>query len=224
MNWVISVGKHEQKKPVKSKAKKSMIWIVLIVIAGIAAAIVLVSAFSGEEAASPQETLPVEQEQSAAIVDTEVPAVPTEEPTESDKPTEPEKPKRKELTVDSVEQLDNVMVVNTSYGTVRYPFAFSDLIELSAVNREEQSSLEWYVLIGQSKYPMFTIVFNGEDGELLGAMAVEADKPAEPVYMQFFPADDRLEGSDIVTVSAVQEILNDVIASLEDNETFTAAE
>ena len=59
---------------------------------------------------------------------------------------------------------------------------------------------------------------------MLGTIAVEADKPVEPVYMQFFPADDKLEGADIETFSAVQEILNDVIASLEDNETFTAAE
>ncbi len=214
------MGKHEKKKPGKHVAKNNRIWIVILVVVLIAVLVISV-VFLGDKEPSDQVGMPAEQKQDIDRIET---VVHTPTPTDNTEKTEQAEVTRKELTIDSVEQSDNMMIVNTSYGAMRYPYAFSDLVEIAAVNKEEQSSLEWYVLLGESKYLMFTVTFNGIDGTLLGTMAVENGKPAEPVYMQFFSADDQLEGADLETFSAVQEILNDVIVSLEDNAGFAAAE
>ena len=218
------MGKHELKKPDKSIAKKSRFRLVIAVVGLIAVLAITIISLGNKEIPA-QGTIPVEQNQEAKPIETEIhTAAPIETEMHIAEPIEQTKTPRKELVINSVEQQDNMLVVNTSYGTVRYPFAFSDLIEIIAANQEEQSFLEWYVLLGESKYQLFTITFNGTDGVLLGTMVVENGKSAEPVYMQFFAADEKLEGAELETFSAVQEILNDVIMSLEDNEGFTAAE
>lgn len=220
---MIALGKHEQKKTIKPMCKKNYIWIIIALIAVLVAVLAIVIIPSGDEEVPAQETMPAEQKQDIAPTP-DIDPIPVETPVQTAVPTEQPKPSRKELTIDSVEQRDSMVVVNTSYGAIRYPFAFSDLIEIVVANQEEQSSLEWYLLLEEAKYPLFSITFNGSDGVLIGEMAVENGEAAEPVYMQFFAADDELEEADIETFYAVQEILNDVIMSLEDNEEFTAAE
>lgn len=208
------MGKYESPKPAKAVGQKKK-WIIVIFMAIVVVALALVAMFLGGKGTSAQETLPTEQEQVSNATEAVIQTVPA---------TEATVPTRKELTIDSVEQQNDMMVLKTSYGTVKYSFAFSDLIEIVATNQDTQAALEWFVLVGEEKYPLFTISFNGSEGELLGTMVVEADKPAEQVRMLFFAADGNLEDAELQTFYAAQEVLNNVIASLTDNETFTVAE
>ena len=211
------MGKYERKKPAKARRKKNWILPIVLIIAVLILA--AVAMLPGEKEKPSLETAPTER--------TEAPATPeqdTQTAPEAAPETEVTEPARKELTVESEEQQDTVMAVQTSYGTVKYPFAFSDLIEVTAVNGDSQAALEWYALIGEEKYPIFTITFNGSEGDLIGTMEIEVDRTAEPVHMVFFAADGKLEGSDLNTFYVAQEVVNDVIASLAENEAFAAAQ
>lgn len=201
------MGKYERKAPAKVKRKKNSIYVVLL------AVVVLILAVVAIGLGEMRGDLPAEQN-----------PVSTEGNSQTDSATEVTLPARKELTIDSLEQQGDMMVLKTSYGTMKYPFAFSDLVEVEAVNREMQASLEWFALIGEEEYPIFTLTFNGNDGEMIGTMVIDADKPAEQVCMLFFTADEKLEEAELQTFYAVQEIINDVIASLPDNEEYTVAD
>lgn len=210
------MGKYERKKPAKARKKKSWIFVVLLAVAVVLLAVVAM--LPGVKGNHHQDTFPTEQAEVPVTQEGVGQTVP-----ESVPETEVTEPARKELTIESVQQQDAMMVLQTSYGTMKYSFAFSDLIEAVAINGNSQAALEWYVHIGEADYLLFTITFNGSEGELLGTMVIEADQPAEPVHMVFCAADEKLEDSGLQTFYAAQEVVNDVIASLAENEAFTAA-
>ena len=53
----------------------------------------------------------------------------------------------KELKIDSVQEQENQVLVQTSYGTVCFPFAFSDVIQAEAKNLGSVTALCFYAKI-----------------------------------------------------------------------------
>ena len=127
--------------------------------------------------------------------------------------------KMKELLVQSVtEQKDTVLVV-TTYGTVKYPYAFSDLISVEAETFENHAVLEFGAMIDGTVHKLYTLIFNGEEGTMVGTLPVDGETYV--VTVQFHDASGIGDNS-MVTFYAAQETFNDVVNSLSENEGFTA--
>ena len=124
---------------------------------------------------------------------------------------------------ESVEDGDAV-VVSTTYGSVRYPFAFSDLIHFVAENDADHAMLEFTADIDDVEAPLYTIVFNGQEGILLGSMSIPDSEEPVPVYAELHAPEEELEEGDLATFYAAQETFNDVVVSLGENEGFMPAE
>lgn len=124
-----------------------------------------------------------------------------------------------ELTVDSIEEQGDAVIVTTSYGTVKYPYAFSDVIAVSTENEENSARLIFSVLIGTEEFPSYTLIFNGTEGILIGSVAIGGENSAVPVYVEFHEAGNL--GEEMAgTFNAVQETFNDVLTSLCENGNF----
>lgn len=135
-----------------------------------------------------------------------------------------EAPARWELVVESVEDQENVVVVTTSVGQIKYPFAFADLIQVKAMNEETVASLEFAALISGSEYPLYALHFGGSEGIALGTMEIAGEEEPRTVYAEFYSAEEAALGEHIGTFRAVQETFNDVVASLSDIPGFVSAQ
>lgn len=128
-----------------------------------------------------------------------------------------------ELAVESVEDQENNVVVTTSAGQIKYPFAFADLIQVKATNEETVASLEFSALIAGEEYPLYALYFGDGEGIALGTMEIPEEGEPRHVYAAFYPADEASLGDNLGTFHAVQETFNDVVASLNENQSFVQA-
>lgn len=128
-----------------------------------------------------------------------------------------------ELTVLSTEEQGDMMVVTTSFGQVKYPFAFGDLIQVKAVTDGGVAALEFSALISGEEYPAYAIRFGSGEGIVLGTLEVPGEAEVRMVSAEIYPADAAL-GDKANTFYAVQESFNDVVASLSENQGFVKAE
>lgn len=162
-----------------------------------------------QEATEPAETVAVTQPQTEEV------AVP--ETTQA--PTEPVK-----LAIDVIEEQGDMMVVETTYCQLKYPFAFGDLIEVECINSGDTEALVFSVKLDLSSYRMFTITFGQTEGILLGTLLTPNAEEPVPVYADLGQIDENLPENFVNTFYAAQESFNDVIGALMENENFTAAE
>lgn len=123
------------------------------------------------------------------------------------------------LVIESVEEQGDQMVVSTSYCQVKYPYAFSDLIQVEAVNEEKGAALVFFSVIEGVRTDLYTISFGGTADIQLGTLKVGADTVA--VRAQICKADEKLDQELQYVFVAAQETFNDVVASLSENSSFT---
>lgn len=128
-----------------------------------------------------------------------------------------------ELRVESLEEVEDQVIVKTSYCEVRYPFAFSDVILVTAENQPESARLLFCASVNDAEYPMFSIIFGGTEGIPVGTLTLD-DGTVLSVTAQVFAADESLEPDTLHTFYAAQETLNDVISSLMDVKGFVPAQ
>lgn len=121
------------------------------------------------------------------------------------------------------DQKAQVVVISTSYGTVKYPFAFSDLIRVYAENQEDRAVLKFCAWLNNTEYPLYSLIFDGDEGFPVGELT-RKDGTAISVTVQFFEADPAMDADEMQSFYAVQETVNDVIQSLAENKHFTAAQ
>lgn len=126
----------------------------------------------------------------------------------------------KELNIQSITEQEDTMVVLTTYGTVKYPFAFSDILSVEAKNFDSYASLEFSVLIDEKSVLLYALLFNGTEGMPVGTLQVDGE--TYEVTSQLYDAED-VSDDDMVTIYAVQETFNDVLSSLSENSGYTAA-
>lgn len=103
------------------------------------------------------------------------------------------------------------VVVETSYCTVKYPFAFSDVVKVEAVEGGEYTALRFFAVTGSGEHPAFDLEFFGGSGTELGSMEIEGGTAR--VSVSFHEPEGFGEGEES-TFYAVQEIFNDVLQSL----------
>lgn len=197
------MGKYEKNRSVRSWKKKKCIAIIVALLVCIILIVGLVKRLWNSEGDSALTLEPSENDTMEEI---------TEDPGTS----------HLEFLIYSVEQEQDMMVVSTSYGQMRYPFAFSDLLMINPVNQMNNSSAEFCMRLNDQEYRAFEIIFNGEEGNLIGHIELEKDMPAEPVYGVFYAPDESIAEGDLSTFYAVQEIFNDIVRSLGENENFIA--
>ena len=125
------------------------------------------------------------------------------------------------LLVQSVEEQGDVVLVKTTYCTLAYPFAFSDLIRIETQTFEKDAQMVFSAFVGEEEVKLYTLYFNRAVGIPLGTLTVDGVKyvvTAEIHDLVYANEDNRL------TYQAAQETFNDVAMSLEENEHFQAAQ
>ncbi len=122
-----------------------------------------------------------------------------------------------DLSILSTTESDEWVTVETSFLTIRYPFAFSDVIEVDVYNDGLVSQLRFYANIDEKKILDYVIYFNSNEGMPCGTLKREKEIP---VSVEFITAPDDLSEDWLNTFYAVQETFNDVLLSMEGNEKF----
>ena len=125
------------------------------------------------------------------------------------------------LLVESVEEQGDVVVVKTTYCTLEYPFAFSDLIRIEADGFGNYAQMVFSAFVGEEEVKLYTLYFNRAVGIPLGNLTVDGVEytvTAEIHDLVYANEDNRL------TYQAAQETFNDVAMSLEKNGNFRAAQ
>lgn len=136
-------------------------------------------------------------------------------------PTDPERTQIRELTVGSMERDAETMVVQTSYMPVEFPYAFSDLIQVQAVNQDKQAALEFSARIDGADRTLYTVWFNAEVGQRVGSFDLQDGEKPVQVTVVFYEPDAELQGDHRITYYATQETVNDVLTSMEKDEHFS---
>jgi len=126
------------------------------------------------------------------------------------------------LSLKEYREQDELVELVTTYGTISYPYAFSDLIEEEFIDEPERKAIEFFAALGGTRYPVYTVSFTGGGSIPLGTLRLgEADCE---VTADINEASASLEGDDLVSFRAAQETFNDVWASMTANENFTPAQ
>lgn len=123
------------------------------------------------------------------------------------------------LSIMSITENGEWRVLDTTYGKLRYPFAFSDIIEVEAFNEGALSELRFYAKIEGKKMLNYTIHFNDNEGIACGTLKL---KDEIPVSVVFEDAPEGLKEDWLSTFYAVQETFNDVLKSMEENKKFSS--
>lgn len=117
----------------------------------------------------------------------------------------------KELTVGQFVREQETMVVRTSYLDVAFPYAFSDLIGVEAVNEQTAAGLTFTVTINKETHKLYTLWFNSDAGETAGSFDLEDGYEPARVSVAFYKPDSRFKEDDRTTFFAAQETINDVL-------------
>lgn len=117
------------------------------------------------------------------------------------------------FSVDMKEQ-DDVIEVSTIFGTLTYPSAFSDVIQVYAEQIEEVSKLKFVGIIGEEQLGLFDICYGGTSGDFVKQIILE-DGTTMNVYIILYDLPENMSEDDFNTFCAAQEIVNDIVTSIE---------
>jgi hypothetical protein len=137
--------------------------------------------------------------------------------------TQVTQPSEKILTVKSVEEQGNMIVVYTNYCQIKYPYAFADLINVEAINSNEKTSLLFTVLLDGKKMNIYELTFGGEGSISVGEITLIPGQAPVNVYATFYESGTDLNEDMRIAFFAAQETFNDVAASLGENMNFVPA-
>lgn len=127
------------------------------------------------------------------------------------------------LSADVQEQqgeLENeVMEIETSYGTLSYPEQWKDCLDVEQEESEDGVQLIFQAEIEDELYPLFEITIGEGDGEAVGVIQDE-DGVSRDVYVKILENEDLEDLSDeeIDRIYAMKEGINDVLDHLADKE------
>ena len=122
------------------------------------------------------------------------------------------------LEVLSIQEQDAQVIVTTSYCVVKYPYAFSDLVQVETINQDEKASLRFYTVLDETKLYLYELVFDGTGSIPLGTITV--GQKVMGVSAVIHQPGATLEGDVRVAFVAAQETFNDVVLSLKDNSNY----
>lgn len=128
-----------------------------------------------------------------------------------------------ELQIISTAEVEDLVVVESTYGTFHYPFAFSDIIGVKTINQETSSKLQFFARIDGEEVVIYTIHYNDAVGDRCGTLRLEDNAEVE-VFVEFTDAPTSLSSGWLTTFYATQETFNDVLFSMSDDGQFVIAE
>lgn len=123
------------------------------------------------------------------------------------------------LVIESVIERGEEVVVTTNYCTVTFPYAFSDLVKVEAVNTKDKIALQFFALIDGVDHKLYELNFGGEGTMKIGYLHF-AQRMVN-VYGTVYTPDSSLTGDNRLAFIAAQETFNEVAFSLTENEHFT---
>lgn len=126
----------------------------------------------------------------------------------------------KELVVETIEEQGKSMIVTTSYGVIKYPVGFSELIHIDTESFADHTRMNFSTVVDGETVPLYTLYFNKYTGVSIGSMLVDGTVYA--VTAEVYDL-DQVDEDHILSCQAAQETFHDVIVSLEENEGFLAS-
>ncbi len=126
---------------------------------------------------------------------------------------------KENLSIMSLTEEGEWMALETTYGVFRYPFAFSDVIEVEAFNEGGASQLRFYTKIEGRKIKNYTVHYNDNEGTACGILKMKEEIPVSVVF-ESYP--ESLPGDWLSTFNAVQETFNDILKSMMEDKNFSA--
>lgn len=175
-----------------------------------------------EPTVSTQVPMATEPSGTAPTEPTTLPTEPTTAPTEPTEPTDPTEPTRKLLTIDRIEEVGDTVVVTTSYGQLKFPYAFTDMIKVEAINDDvlNSATLLFYLQINEKHCNLYAVTFGGEGSDPVGAMDLGEGLEPVLVYVNVYGQPSGLTDGERQAFIATQETFNDVMTSLQEGENF----
>ena len=144
--------------------------------------------------------------------------------TEPSDPTGSSGPEEKGLVIKNIEELGNeVVAVTTNYCQVQYPYAFSDMVKVEAVNEENKTALQFFALINGVNYKIYEIIFDGQGDLKIGTLSLEEGVRSVEVRATIYGPDPNLDENARLAFNAARETFNDVAMSLYENANFIPA-
>ncbi len=122
------------------------------------------------------------------------------------------------LIIESVEEQEDFVLMKTSYGVLKYPFAFSDILKCYPMTYEDSAKMEFCAEINGDEYTVFCIVFGESEGIFLGT--AEIGEAKTDVYAEFYSPQGIEDDGVLKTFYAAQECFNDISVSLFENPGF----
>ena len=129
-----------------------------------------------------------------------------------------------ELKIEATSESGSWIVVETTYGELRYPYAFSELISVNATSSKDSAQLQFVSEINGADVVVYTIYYNEEIGSKLGEFDLGGEIGKVSVSVVFETASDSIPEEWLTTFYATQETFNDVLASISEDIRFTEAE
>lgn len=126
-----------------------------------------------------------------------------------------------ELEIYTTTEDDGWVIVSTSYGDFRYPYAFSDIMSVKAVNQEDSSQLGFFFQIEDIEEMIYTIHYNNEIGVSLGNLTLKNYSESIPVFVEFGQPSEIIQKDFLDSFYATRDTFNDVVTFMCENESFT---
>lgn len=126
--------------------------------------------------------------------------------------------------INSIVENDENVYVEFSYGTFKYPYAFSDLISITPINEGEYKALVFKANIDGNTLKVFSVWFNNPGiGHDVGTVNIPGGDTVD-ICVEFHNPPEFLSESELYTFRAAQEVFNDVVNSFADNDNFSIIE
>ena len=129
-----------------------------------------------------------------------------------------------EYRIESTNEEGEWVVVKTTYGSFKYPFAFSDLIVIEAADLERSAQLRFFMKMDDNNVPIYTIHYNSGEGSLCGTLKLSDGAESIPVTVVLADKPEDLSEDWRLTFYATQETFNDVLFSMAEDKNFSIAE
>ena len=124
------------------------------------------------------------------------------------------------LEITSSVQDGDRMLVSTTYGTVYYSAAFSDMIYVEAGNHGNYTQLDFKVVINGETKPIYSLLFERNSGIPVGTLTVNGNRYMVTAVIH---SPEGVGEADRLSFYAAQETFNDVMNSLAENSGFVPA-
>ena len=125
-----------------------------------------------------------------------------------------------QLEIERIEEQGDSVVVITNFCRVKYPYAFSDLVQVEQINSDEKVALRFYAVINGKRMDLYELVFGGEGNLQVGALIRPYVLEPMLVYAEIFSEPSDLKEDERIAFIAARETFDDVVNSLQENELF----